>query len=165
MNTIDIIILIPLLLGFVFGLSKGFISEIISIAVIVVGIYGSKWLSPIMVSILTDVFKVSERLAVPLSFVVLFIAIAVALKIIAKSLNKLINSISLGGLNKLFGGIFGLIKYALIISLLLNVFQAIDAKAGLLKPELKASSILYTPLTNFAPELWDEVKEKTTAND
>jgi uncharacterized membrane protein required for colicin V production len=45
--------LIPLLLGFVFGLSKGFIREILSLAVIFVGIYGSKWISPIASSMLT----------------------------------------------------------------------------------------------------------------
>ncbi len=164
MNTLDVLILIPLLLGFVFGLSKGFIREIISIAVIFIGIYGSKWLSPIAVSMLTGVFSVSEVVAKPLSFVVVFIAIALSLMVLAKSLDKLIENISLGGLNKLFGGLFGLLKYALVISLLINVFHILDSKISILKNETKSASILYQPMLDLAPVLWDEVKEKTTEN-
>jgi len=159
MNTIDIIILIPLLLGFVFGLSKGFIREIISLAVIVVGIYGSKWISPIVSSILTGVFSVSETVAKPLSFVVVFIAVALLMMVLARSLDKLVESISLGGLNKLMGGLFGALKYALIISLLLNVFHVFDSKASIVNAETKNNSLLYKPMLQLAPQLWSEVKE------
>ncbi len=163
MNTIDIIILIPLLLGFIFGLSKGLIREIISLAVIIVGIYGSKWFSPVMSSILTDAFGVSKTVAVPLSFVVIFIAIALLMMFLARSLDKLVENISLGGLNKFFGGIFGALKYALIISLLLNVFDVLDSKINILNSETKANSILYKPMLGLAPDLWNEVKEIKTA--
>ena len=159
MNTIDIVILIPLLLGFVFGLSKGFIREIISLAVIFVGIYGSKWFSPIASSILTGVFSVSETVAKPLSFVVVFIAIALLMMFLARSLDKLVENISLGGLNKLLGGLFGALKYALIISLLLNVFHVLDSKISILNAETKTDSTLYKPMIQLVPQLWEEVKE------
>jgi len=159
MNSIDIIILIPLLLGFVFGLSKGFIREIISLAVIFVGIFGSKWLSPIASSMLTGVFSVSETVAKPLSFVVVFIAIALFLMFLARSLDKLVENISLGGINKLLGGLFGTLKYALIISLLINVFHVLDSKISIVNAETKTNSILYKPMLQLAPELWQEVKE------
>jgi len=164
MNSLDIIIVIPLLLGFMFGLSKGFIREILSIAVIIFGIYASKWLSPIAASMLTGVFGVSETVANPLSFVVVFIAIAIALRIVAASLSKFVQSISLGGLNKLFGGIFGALKYALLLSLLANIFQVMDSKMGILKPEMRSESLLYKPIMNLAPQLWNEVKELKTDN-
>ena len=41
MNTIDFVILIPILIGFVFGLFKGFIKELASLAAIFLGIYGA----------------------------------------------------------------------------------------------------------------------------
>jgi membrane protein required for colicin V production len=162
MNTIDIVILIPLLLGFVFGLSKGFIREIISLAVIFVGIYGSKLFSPIVSSMLTGVFSVSETVAKPLSFVVIFIAIALLMMFLARSLDKLVESIALGGINKFFGGVFGALKYALIISLLLNIFHIADSKIGFLNAQTKTDSILYKPMLQFAPQLWEEVKEIKT---
>lgn len=159
MNTFDLIILIPVLIGFVFGLSKGFIREILSLAVIFIGIYGSKLLSPIADSILTGVFSVSETIAKPLSFVVMFLLIAFTLMVLARSLDKLIDSASLGGMNKFFGGLFGALKYALIISLLLNVFHAIDSRIHILNEETKSQSMLYNPMLKLAPQLWDEVKE------
>lgn len=159
MNTFDLIILIPVLIGFVFGLSKGFIREILSLAVIFIGIYGSKLLSPIADSILTGVFSVSETIAKPLSFVVMFLLIAFTLMVLARSLDKLIDSASLGGMNKFFGGLFGALKYALIISLLLNVFHAVDSRIHILNEETKSQSMLYNPMLKLAPQLWDEVKE------
>ncbi len=159
MNTLDILIVIPIFLGFVFGLTKGFIREILSIAVIFIGIYGSKLLSPIASSILTGVFSVSEQVAKPLSFVVVFIAIALGMMVLARSLDKLAEQISLGGLNKFFGGLFGALKYALIISLLINLFNAVDSKVGILNEETKKESIMYKPMMKLSPQLWDEVKK------
>lgn len=165
MNTFDLIILIPVLIGFVFGLSKGFIREILSLAVIFIGIYGSKLLSPIADSILTGVFSVSETVAKPLSFVVMFLLIAFTLMVLARSLDKLIDSASLGGMNKFFGGLFGALKYALIISLLLNVFHAVDSRIHILNEETKSQSMLYNPMLKLAPQLWDEVKPQAPKGD
>lgn len=159
MNTLDLVLVIPLFLGFVFGLSKGLIREIISLAVIFFGVYVAKWFSPFGVLILTRFFDFSETLAKPVSFVLIFILVAFVLMIVAKTLDKLVNTISLGGLNKFFGGVFGLLKYALLISLLLNVLHAIDSKFTIIKPVTKSESVLYEPLRKFAPILWDEVKE------
>lgn len=164
MNTLDTFILIPLLIGFIFGFFKGFIREVLGLAVVFFGIYGAKWFSPIISSILTGVFSVSEQTAKPLSFVLMFITIAIVLMILARSLHKFAESISLGGLNKLMGGIFGLLKYALIVSLLLIVLNAVDTQLSFLNAQTKNKSILYKPMLNLAPDLWAEVKEVKAKN-
>jgi membrane protein required for colicin V production len=66
---------------------------------------------------------------------------------------------SLGGLNKFLGGLFGALKYALIVSVLLNVFDAMDSRFPLIKAKTKEESIGYKPLLKFAPKLWDETKK------
>jgi membrane protein required for colicin V production len=91
--------------------------------------------------------------------VVVFIAIALFLMFLARSLDKLVENISLGGINKLLGGLFGALKYALIISLLINVFHVLDSKISIVNAETKTNSILYKPMLQLAPELWQEVKE------
>ncbi len=65
---------------------------------------------------------------------------------------------SLGGLNKLLGGFFGGLKYALIVSVLLNVFDAIDSKFPIVEPETKSNSFGYKPMLKLAPALWDEAQ-------
>ena len=88
----------------------------------------------------------------------------IALLILAKSLDKLFDSVSLGGLNKFMGGVFGALKYALIISVIINVFDVIDSKFSIVNPETKTSSIVYNPMLKLAPKLWDEAKAISDKN-
>jgi membrane protein required for colicin V production len=158
MHTLDLILLIPIVLGFVFGLFKGLIKELTSLAAILLGIYGAKLFAPPISDFLIHKFAFSTKTALPLSYLFLFLAIAVGLLIVSKMLDKLFDSMSLGGLNKFLGGLFGAIKYALIVSVLLNVFDSLDNHFTIIKPKTKAESIGYKPLLNFGPTLWDMSK-------
>ena len=160
MNKLDMILLLPIGFGFIFGLFKGLVKEITSLAAIVLGIYGAKLLAPSISDVLVNSFHFSEKTALPISYLVLFIAIAIGLLMLAKSLEKLFDSMSLGGLNKFLGGIFGALKYALIVSVLLIVFNAIDSHFSIVSAETKENSIAYKPLMKLAPTLWDEAKKE-----
>ncbi|MFT3752496.1 MAG: CvpA family protein [Paludibacter sp.] len=164
MNKLDLILLLPVALGFVFGLFKGLIKEITLLAAIVLGIYGAKLLAPFVSGWLVGSFHFSEKTAMPISYLLLFVGIAVGLLILAKSLEKVFDSMSLGGLNKLFGGVFGALKYALIVSVLLVVFDAVDSRFSIISPETKENSIAYKPLMKLAPTLWDEAKKERQPN-
>ena len=164
MNSLDLIIIIPIAIGFVFGLFKGLVKELTSLAAIFLGIYGAKLFSPWLADLLIKSFDFSARTARPLAYLILFIAIAIALLILAKSLDKLFDSVSLGGLNKFMGGVFGALKYALIISVIINVFDVIDTKFSIVNPETKTSSIVYNPMLKLAPKLWDEAKAISDKN-
>jgi len=159
MHTIDLFLLIPIVLGFVFGLFKGLIRELTSLAAIVLGIYGAKLFSPVVSGLLIHTFDFSPKTAHPLSYLLIFIAIAVGLLMLARMLDKIFDSMSLGGLNKFLGGLFGALKYALIISVLLNVFDALDSKFPIIKVKTKEESIGYKPLLKLGPTLWAETKK------
>jgi membrane protein required for colicin V production len=160
MNKLDLILLIPIGLGFVFGLFKGLIKEITSLAAIVLGIYGAKLLAPFISNVLIHSFEFSPKTALPMSYLILFVIIALGLLMVAKSLEKIFDSISLGALNKFFGGIFGALKYALIVSVLLIIFNAIDSRFSMVSAQTKENSIAYKPLMKLAPALWDEAKKE-----
>lgn len=159
MSNIDISILIIIGAGFVFGLFKGLVRELASLAAIVLGIYGAKLFSSMLVPLVVDMLGVSEKVAQPLSYVVLFIAIAVALLILARTVDKVFDAVSLGGLNKFLGGVFGALKYALIISVLINVFEPLNQKFRFMSEEKQQNSVTYRPLLNLAPDLWDEATQ------
>ena len=165
MNTLDFYLLIPIIIGFVFGLFKGLIKELTSLAAIVLGIYGAKLLAPKAYSILISTFGVNDTLAKPLSYLVLFILIVIGMLLLAKMLDKVFESMAMGGLNKLLGGIFGALKYALIVSVLLTVFDTIDSRFSILSRETKETSIAYKPLMNFAPVLWDKTHSDKSNKD
>ena len=46
MNVLDIVLIAPVCLGLVFGLFKGLIKELMSLAAIVLGIVGARWFEP-----------------------------------------------------------------------------------------------------------------------
>ena len=146
-------------MGFVFGLFKGLVKELTSLAAIVLGVYGAKLFAPAVSGFLIHTFHFSDKTALPVSYLLLFVAIALVLLLLANMLDKVFESMSLGGLNKFLGGIFGAIKYALIVSILLNVFDSMDSRFALIKPKTKAESIGYKPLLKFAPTLWQETKK------
>lgn len=164
MNTLDFLILIPIAIGFIFGLFKGLVKELTSLAAIFLGIYGAKFFAPIVSSMLVHSFHFSEKTATPIAYLLLFITIAVLLLILAKFLDKIFSSLSLDGLNKLLGGVFGALKFALIVSVLLNVFNALDSRFSLVKAELIAESIGYQPVMKLAPTLWEETKKAKVTN-
>lgn len=162
MNTLDLILFVPIALGFVFGLFKGLVKELASLAAIVLGIYGAKLFAPSFSIFLIRKFDFSQKTALPLSYFLLFVMIGIALLLLAKTLDKMFDSIALGGLNKFLGGLFAALKYALIVSVLLNVFEGLDSKLSLIKSKTKAESIGYKPLLNLAPALWEETKKSKT---
>lgn len=165
MNSIDISILIIIGVGFVFGLFKGLVRELASLAAIVLGIYGAKLFSSLLVPLFINVLGVSEKVAQPLSYVVLFVAIAVALLVLARTVDKVFDAVSLGGLNKFLGGLFGALKYALVISVLINVFEPLNQKFRFMTEEKQFTSVTYQPLLNLAPELWEEAMQYSHENE
>jgi membrane protein required for colicin V production len=156
---IDIFIIIPIVLGFVFGLSKGLIKELFALAAIVLGIFGARLFEPQVSQMLLSVFDMQVGVARAISYLILFVAIAVALLFVANLLDKLVSAIALGGLNKLLGAVFGMLKMTLIVSVLLNVFDKIDQKQKIISEETKTKSFTYKPMLNFAPKMWNEAKD------
>lgn len=164
MNTLDLIIILPIAVGFIFGLFKGLIKELTSLMAIFLGIYGARYFSPTVGSYLIEKFGISANKAQPLSYLVLFIGIVIALLFLASALNKIAESIALGGFNKFLGGVFGALKLALILSVLLNIFNTLDSQFPIVNAETKTESIAYKPMLKLAPTLWEETKKHTLPN-
>ena len=156
MNALDFYMFIPIAIGFVIGLFKGLIKAVTSLAAIVIGIYGAKFLAPATALLLQKTLHISLTSSKPLAYIILFAIIAIGMLLLANVLDKLFDSLSLGGLNIFLGGVFGALKYALIISVLLNIFNAIDSRFPLVSNESKEHSMGYKPLMNLAPDLWNE---------
>ena len=99
-------------------------------------------------------------MAHPVAYVVVFVAIIIGFILLSRFFEKILDGISLGGINKLLGGVFGGLKYALIISILLTVFDTLDHRFHFVKPETKSNSLFFKPVTSLAPTLWDQLKHE-----
>lgn len=164
MNTLDFIILFPVIAGFIIGLFKGLIKEVIGLAIVILGIYLSRLLAPFVSEVLVQWLDISPKGAQPLGFVVVFSIVAILLTITGRLINGLIQALSLGFINSVIGGIFGALKIALLFSILFNLLHSFEGRFSVIEPESRENSILYEPIKELAPDLWDELIEERETN-
>ena len=163
MSWLDILILLPLLIGLIRGLMKGLIVEISSIAAIILGFLGAKWWSAAFASWLMQQFNWSETACIVVAYALLFAGIALGLNIVARLLSKLFQKIQLGWINRLLGGVFGTAKWGIVIVALVLCVHNLDKQFQFLSPELKEQSIVYTTLTPYAEQAWNDIKAQVEA--
>lgn len=158
MPWLDILILLPLLIGLVRGLMKGLIIESMSIAAIVVGFLGAKWWSADVATWLLQQFKWPETVCMVVAYASIFILISLTLNILARILSKLFKKIHLGWLNRIFGGVFGTAKWGIVIITLILCLHNLDTQFQFINPELKEKSVVYTHIIPYAERAWNEIK-------
>ena len=163
MTWLDILILLPLLIGLIRGLMKGLIVEISSIVAILLGFFGAKYWSAAFASWIMLQFKWSETACIVVAYALLFAGIALGLNIVARLLSKLFQKIQLGWLNRLLGSLFGASKWAIVIVALVLCVHNLDKQFQFIQPELKEKSVVYTTLTPYAEQAWEEIKEQVDA--
>ena len=93
----------------------------------------------------------------------MFILVGVGIFFLAKLFTGLVNMSALGAFNKILGAIFGCLKYAFILSVILYFFNQLDTKYSYLSADKKAESHLYYPLVKMAPSLLPLMKETREA--
>jgi len=122
--TIDYIFLILLALFVLRCYLKGFVSEILSMAAIVLGLLASLFFYKnggvyVRERFLMEIKAIPEILA----FIALFVIVFVAVKLLEFMLKGIINGIKLGGADKFLGLIFGFIEGLVVICLILFLLR------------------------------------------
>lgn len=164
MNWLDIVILIPLIAGLFSGYRNGLIGEVGSLAALVLGIWGSIKFSAWTANLL-NTWGIESQYMNIISFIVTFIVIVVVIEIIARSLSQLLKSLALGWVDKLAGIGVGVIKAALITSVILFVLDVVDERKNFIPEDVQAESLLYEPMANLVPNILpflnlEQVEEK-----
>ena len=154
MNTFDIILAAILVLGFVRGLTRGLFVEVASLIALIAGIFGAIHFSYFVGNFLADRVSWDENYITIVSFAITFGIIVVLIALIGKLFTKIADFASLGMLNKLLGGIFGALKFGLILSIVLLVFDKINGTIPFVSEEHQENAVLYEPVKNLAPSLF-----------
>lgn len=154
MNILDLIIGIIFLIFAFFGLRRGLIIEAFYLASFIVGIYGAMYFSDIMANWMSGFVDGEGRqyLAV-IAFIVTFVIFVVLIRLLGRLISQLFHTISLGLIDSVCGFLFGLMKGALITSIIimiLNVFHI----TNFISKDLRKGSILYTYTESIARYLY-----------
>ena len=159
MNYIDLILVLLLLFAAINGFRKGLISEVASLAALILGVWGAIEFSHITTGLLTERMGVEWDNLNLISFIVTFVVIVILVHLVAGSLSKLVEAAMLGWANRITGLVFGILKTAFILSILLLIFNKIDEDVHILSPETKMNSQLYDPIRKFAPSVFPFISE------
>lgn len=144
MNWLDIILVLPLLVGLVRGLMRGFISEVIAILVVILGVLGARYAAPDFSAWLLTQFAWPQGVCDVVAYTLIFLAIAIVLSIFAKLVSKLMRAIHLGWANRLAGGVFGIAKYGLLVLMVVFVLDRTnDAFHWLDESPVVQTSVVY----------------------
>lgn len=158
MNYIDLVLGIILVLAAIQGFRKGFIVEAASLAALVLGIWGAIKFSDWTADFITRKFNYHSEYLSIFAFILVFIGIVILISLLGKLLDNAVKAVALGFLNRLAGIIFGVLKVAVILSIFLLLFDAVDENVHLLPAKQKAESKVYTPMKQLVPTLFPFIK-------
>ncbi len=158
MNVLDIILLLCFVPAIIGGLRRGFIAQVVAIISIILGIWLSFKFSAVLSGWLGQWIEAGEQVLHVISFAVIMILAILCLAAVGKLIEATVKIILLGWLNRLLGLIFALLKYALIIGLLLMLFNSLNGQFHLVNQKVLDSSLLYGPLLNLANSVFPYLK-------
>ncbi len=157
MSVLDIALLVLLILGLVRGFSRGFFVEVASLVALIAGVYGAFHFSNFAGSFLKDRVDWNENTINIAAFAITFIIIVLVIALAGKALTKIADFAMLGLLNKLLGALFGGLKVALILSIILIVLEKLHANILFVKKADQESSVLYNPVKSLIPTIFPNV--------
>lgn len=151
MNYLDVILLLPLAYGLIQGIRHGIVKEMAQFVAIVVAIYLARFFSPDFVPYVKELTGWDASVCASISYALVFIVVVLGVNLLAYIVTKLLSAVLLGGVNRFFGALFGLFKWALILSVVLNVVAIADDFLPVKENEYVRSSALYSHVESL---LW-----------
>lgn len=157
MEVIDIVLGALILFGLVRGFIKGLFVEVASLVALVAGVYGAIHFSNFAAEFLQTKTEWNEKTINITAFAITFVIIVLAIGLAGKALTKLADFAALGIINKLLGGVFGALKIALILSVVLNIFDKMNNTIAFVDDENIENSALYKPVKSLVPLIFPNI--------
>tara|TARA_S200000501_G_scaffold245313_1_gene229761 strand:- start:4708 stop:5199 length:492 start_codon:yes stop_codon:yes gene_type:complete len=150
MNSFDIIVLLLLTWGFINGFRKGLVIEVSRFLALILGLWVAFIFSREASLFLSNHIDISPQILNGISFILLFVLIVIAISILAKAMTKILKLAALGILNRMLGGVFGVLKWCFILSALVLIYEQINGVIDLTPPTFKENSRFYLYLLEFS---------------
>lgn len=136
---IDIALGLTLIIGFLYGYSKGIIKTVTSLVSILIGIIAAMKLSPIVIVGLENVMPNNPKLAYILGFLLTFILVIVIIRFIGNKLEALMKKSGVNFMNKFAGASVMTVFFGILFSVVIWFANG----ARLLSEPQKTQSISY----------------------
>lgn len=151
MHWFDIGVTIALIVSGVWSCFKGLVREVLSLvglaAAVFLALRGAPYLTPLLATITP-----APWLGHAISFALIFLVVMAIVMLCTKALRLMLTAVGLSPLDRLLGGVFGVAKVVLAVTVLLMLANAYFPT---LRSELEAGSVL-------APWMYQGVEQLTT---
>ena len=163
MGFLDIFLGVFLMYGLIRGLWNGFFVELASLVSLLLGIFIAIKFSYVMKAWLENHGSWNPKTVQVAAFALTFILVVVGVSLLGKIFTKLADFAALGLFNKLLGGIFGVLKTILMLSVLLNLFEKVNANHTFANQETLDNSTFYHPVRAVSKFIYPSIEEWFTA--
>ena len=160
MSILDFIIVAIAVISFLWGIRKGFVGQLMSLIGLIFGLWGaSKLTVPITTKIMPllgpSVPEGTVRIIVYIILAVLFI---ILFNWLGRLLEKVMNLTILGGLNKVLGAVFSLLKAVVVAMIIASIIDQSPESLGLSKCAFIKESKIYPILVHQAELFFPFIK-------
>lgn len=165
MSILDIILIAVFIFAGFNGYKKGLIGQAAGLVGLLLGIWGAIHFSDFTAGLIMDLFSFNSPYMPLIAFAVTFVAIVVGIHFLGALAEGIVNLAFLGLANKLLGVAFGVVKTALILSVILLLLGKVSDRVRVIPDDFGKNSLLYGPVERLAPSIFpylnfDEIKEK-----
>lgn len=154
MNVLDIVLVVLIVGAAINGFMKGFFVELASIVSLILGIWAGVEFSAVVQQWLSKYLTWSSDSMRLTAFILIFVFVVILVHLIATLTEKFVKAIALSIFSRLAGAIFGALKAAFVLSILMIIITKIENFTITIIPEKsKMESRLYGPIENMAPNI------------
>ena len=158
MNFFDILTLVALIWAVVSGWRSGFVSQLLGLLGIILGIV----LSLRYGAAVGEMFNIDARFSVVAGFLITFVATLIIATLIARLIARVLSFVGLGWVNTLLGIVLSIIKGLIVLSMLYAAIFALNANLQFVEPQYFDNSISFDLVRKCAEPLfnyWNEAKQ------
>ena len=154
MNTLDILLAIPMLFLIYKGWKRGIVREVATLVGVLAGIWAAVHLSQVV----SEMIGLRSENAVLVAFFICFVGAMVLAWLLGRMVEGLMKAAHLSLANHLLGATSGMVKVLCILAVILNYAVMIDKQEVVLKQEVKEKSLLYKPVYDTGNKLTASLK-------
>ncbi|MEO7005081.1 MAG: CvpA family protein, partial [Acidobacteriaceae bacterium] len=114
MTIFDWVIVLIIVLSAVVAAAQGFLLEVFGLAGLVLGLWLALWNYGVLAVPLSHVIR-SERVSDALAFLLIALGVMLIVGLIGRLFSKVAHSVGLGGLDGLLGALFGVVRGAVLV--------------------------------------------------
>ncbi len=150
MRTLDLILLVPLLIGAYTGYKRGLIMELIGIIALILAVMGAFKLLHTGIEFLSKYIPEYSNFIPFIAFIGIFIGILILVNMLGRMTKKFLDLTILGAFDNIIGALIGIFKWAFLVSVVLWLSLQVNL---VIPSALTDNSVLYPYIVELAPKV------------